>query len=216
MKEFVFHIRKDSNDTEIIREVFTQDAYRLQELKIKEPCLDKIVDVGGHIGTFAFLAALLWPGSNITTIEPDEESFGLLQKNCASCEFVKPVFGAVIGEDQEGWRFLPYREFPPHATNTGGGRMMPEGSRPVPTFRIKEFIFNGGVDLLKLDCEGMEGAILQSAKEAGLLTSIRRICGEYHGTENQRMVDVLLKNTHKIVFPPTEQRWGLFFAVLKK
>jgi FkbM family methyltransferase len=214
--QLLFTARRESNDTAIIQEVFTDDAYQLKKLKVRAPILGGILDIGGHIGSFAVFASALWPDSEIITVEPDDENFSLLEMNCVKYKNVHPLFGAVVGEDEKEWKFLPYHEYPPHATNTGGGRMSIDGSRDVPLFHIQELIAGKGVQLVKIDCEGMEGSILKSARKAGLLGSLPYICGEYHGEQNKDRVRNSLKDSHNLFFAETQERWGLFFAEYKK
>ena len=70
-----FLIRKDSDDKGIANEVANADIYGLNEHKDKP--FKKILDLGGHIGSFAARAARTWPEAQIVSYEPTRNS-GLL------------------------------------------------------------------------------------------------------------------------------------------
>ena len=55
----------------------------------------------------------------------------------------------------------------------------PKATYPVRTVGLSEYI-DGHVDLLKLDVEGAEGAIIQDLVESGKIASIDHIVMEYH------------------------------------
>lgn len=67
--------RPDTTDLNIIRE---QGSYRLLGIEEK----DRVLDIGGHIGAFAVMAAKL--GAVVLSYEPDPTNFGLYRMNTAA------------------------------------------------------------------------------------------------------------------------------------
>lgn len=61
-------IRKDSDDNAIIQEVLNSDVYGLKEHKNKP--IRRVLDLGGHIGSFAVKATETWPNAQIFSFEP--------------------------------------------------------------------------------------------------------------------------------------------------
>ncbi len=59
------------------REVFTSDLYYF-ETENPQPV---IIDAGAHIGLATLYFKQLYPGAQITALEPNPESFQLLEKN---------------------------------------------------------------------------------------------------------------------------------------
>lgn len=77
---YTFTIRTEKHgDRDVINEVYTGDCYRLRDYPDAAPTV--ILDIGAHIGTFAVLAAQLWPAAEIYCFEPNKRSFELLCEN---------------------------------------------------------------------------------------------------------------------------------------
>jgi uncharacterized protein YidB (DUF937 family) len=68
------------------------------------------------------------------------------------------------------------------------------------------------VDLLKLDCEGAEGEILEALRDAGCLERVRWIRGEWHFPANAERVAAALAATHVAHVDVGEWPQGFFIA----
>ena len=182
--------RPGTLDRIIFDGVVVLDEYRLPERF--EPD-DVVVDVGAHIGSFAY-AVVLRGGEHVWSIEPD-------RANCAlAAEHLRPYVdrGAVRLLRAAVWRSDPnddelrfdgYHPFPQSfldwagIVNTGGGSVMWGLGEPVQKVAFDDVVdlaTNRGerrVRLLKLDCEGAEWPILLTSRRLDL---VDEIVGEFH------------------------------------
>lgn len=203
-------------DESICREVLEYDTYRLRQLQALGAQVNCCVDVGGHIGVSTALVKLLWPAARVVVVEPDRTNFRLLKQNSATWPGVSCVQGAVTGAHAGN---VPFRSFAATAEcgNSGTGRICRDAktdSVPVRAWTLAELVLRyglGRVDLLKLDCEGSEGQILEQAGRDRLLETIRWIRGEWHGrTQLEQVLESLLP-THRVEVTGGEHL-GLFFG----
>ena len=170
--------------------VVALDEYRLPERF--EPG-DVVIDVGAHIGSFAY-AVVLRGCTHVWSIEPD-------RANCASAaEHLRPYVddGSVRLMQAAVWRSDPnddelrfdgYHTFPQSypgmegIVNTGNGSVVWGLGEPVAKIAFDDVVdlaTNRGerrVRLLKLDCEGAEWPIVLTSRRLHL---IDEIVGEFH------------------------------------
>jgi FkbM family methyltransferase len=163
---------------------------------VKESCLDRfyercgfaiepgwtVVDVGAGIGEFSLLAALT-PGVQVFAFEPFAESLKLLQENVIANRLENVwIYPEAIG-GASGSLTLDYSGGEPLQIQSREGR--PPGlpdEMTVLSLSLADALARLGIercDLLKLDCEGAEFAILFNAPEE-TLQRVRRIVLEYH------------------------------------
>jgi FkbM family methyltransferase len=182
--------RSGTLDRLIFDGVVALDEYRLPERF--EPD-DVVVDVGAHIGSFAYAVALRG-GKHVWSIEPD-------RTNCASAAehlrpyvdqgYVRLIHAAVWRSDPnddelrfDGYHALPH-SYPgmEGVVNTGGGSVVWGLGEPVAKIAFDDVVdltTNRGerrVRLLKLDCEGAEWPIVLTSQRLDL---IDEIVGEFH------------------------------------
>jgi FkbM family methyltransferase len=213
-------------DRAILHEVWERDTYGVRDLA--EPPAT-VLDLGAHIGAFAVLAAEAWPGARILACEADPDNFALLAENLQGRRNVEAVRAAVVGEDVPEVEFHLVLDKAAH--NSGGGSCARHESWSIRTrvpalwaVRLWQDRHLAGCDLLKLDCEGSEVAILGALAAAGLLASVRLIVGEWHAEEGseparQRVKEQLraiLTPTHEVLFQAEQRgREGRFSARLR-
>jgi FkbM family methyltransferase len=154
---------------------------------------DVVLDVGAHIGSFAY-AVVLRGGKHVWSIEPD-------RANCAfAAEHLRPyvdqgyvrlMHAAVWRSDpnDDELRFDGYHAFPQSypgmegIVNTGNGSVVWGLGEPVAKVAfddVVDLVTNRGerrVRLLKLDCEGAEWPIVLTSRRLHL---IDEIVGEFH------------------------------------
>jgi FkbM family methyltransferase len=165
-------------DREIIVDVVRNNRYRLPE---RFSSTDIIIDIGAHIGSFAY-ACLTRGAGKIYLFEPDKQ-------NCLMCRRnLRRYKGRIVLAQAAMWRSdvscseLLYTgpTDTDEGRNYGGGNVVfGDGlQQPVPCEAL-ESVLSGirYVRLLKLDCESSEWPILFSCR---LLECVGEIVGEYH------------------------------------
>lgn len=153
------------------REIFRNRLYEFRT-KRRDPV---ILDCGANIGLSVLYFKQLYPNSRVLAFEADPQIFGLLAANCAACALVgvelinKAVWTADVMLDfaQEG---------------ADAGRMPQPGEVgnviSVEACRLRDFLLQQPVDMLKLDIEGAETAVLLDCADA--LDSVQHVFVEYH------------------------------------
>ena len=182
--------RPGTLDRMIFDAVVALDEYRLPERF--EPD-DVVVDVGAHIGSFAY-AVVLRGGEHVWSIEPDPTNHAVAAEHLrpyVDQGHVRLMQAAVWRSDpnDDELRFDGYHAFPQSypgmegIVNTGNGSVVWGLGEPVAKIAFDEVVdlaTNGGarrVRLLKLDCEGAEWPILLTSRRLHL---IDEIVGEFH------------------------------------
>jgi FkbM family methyltransferase len=163
------------------RAIFEQHIYRFESTD----AAPSIIDCGANIGLGVVYWKLLFPGCRVTAFEPDATAYEALVANCEGFSGVEHHNAAVwVSEGEQG--FVP--------DGADSGRLSTDGDDPtgtVPTIRLRDRL-SGHVDLLKLDIEGAEVAVLEDC--ADRLDDIEHLFVEYHGFAARRQdLDVLLR-----------------------
>jgi FkbM family methyltransferase len=143
------------------------------------PTARRIVDIGAHVGSFTVWASRRSPGARLLAVEPNPETFQLLSQNIHDNQLQGRVTAvrAAVGASP-GTAGLQLVE---HSLGTrlalGGG-----GQVTVDVHTLPRLLGDAGmdeVDLLKIDCEGMEYEVLEAVGSEGL-RGIRALVCEYH------------------------------------
>ena len=151
-----------------------------------------VVDIGAGLGDYTIFAACAQPKSMVFAFEPFPESFALMHRNLElnSVHNVKAfdqAIGTVSGEmmlDLTGGEPLQFQ-----SSHTPLGTI--EKSLTVQALSLLDAFALTGIetcDLLKLDCEGAEYAILFDTPEP-VLARVQHIVMEYH--------DNIVQYTHR-------------------
>jgi FkbM family methyltransferase len=170
-------VRHDGHDAWVLHEIFGKCVYAVPRPVVavlggaeQGP---RVVDVGGHLGFFGLYVLSCFPAARITSFEPDPENAALLERTVQvnglgsrwevvrAAAFTSPTrvsFVAGLGERS-------------HLTAAGDRNAMTVDA--VDLFERLD-----AVDLLKLDIEGGEWAILADARFLDL--SAPAIVLEYH------------------------------------
>jgi len=146
-----------------------------------------ILDLGANIGVFTAYAASIASRAKIVCLEPFPKTYSELQKTIKDNDLsgrVIPLQAAIAGE-------TGHRRIDAAADTPGHARKLVSGNGAgdtliVPTMSISELIDLArestglsAVDLLKIDVEGSEHEIFQTAAP-GTLAPVRNIQLEYH------------------------------------
>ncbi len=217
-----FRIRGGMREYHIFRQMFLKDEYQLDGLA--PGCWDCVVDLGANAGFFSIRAARV--ARRVIAYEPFAGNFDQLRRNVGERN-VEVVQAAVA--DKDGVQRLYH---PESNLLTGSYSLVSERDVPmsehydeVPVVSLRTLFARHDIDtcdLLKLDVEGAEYAILGGADEA-TMRRIQRIHCEYHivpGDERARaetLVDCLRSHGFEVQYSahnrkPTE---GLLYATRK-
>jgi FkbM family methyltransferase len=150
----------------------------------------KIIDIGAGVGDYSLFAAAQ-PENQVFAFEPYPESFKLLQDNLRlnimkNIQIFDLAVGAASGAlilDLSSGEPL---QFQSHLEQVADGKK----SLAVKSLSLEDALSKLGLeacDLLKMDCEGAEYAILFNTPQA-VLDRVHRIVMEYH--------DNLTEHTH--------------------
>ncbi len=195
--------RPDTYDVGIFHEVAVANAYGLPE---RFEATDVIIDVGAHIGSFAY-ACIRRGAGRVICCEADERNLDALVHNVGpwfrlegtprvECVVCKPIW-----HREATMRFEPSSD----NANTGGGGFVEDEHGSIIASPLANLL--GGyrpVRMLKLDIEGAEHEIIQNT----CLIDVNEIVGEMHYRSADAMdkTRTLLRSQFRHY---TEQRTGI-------
>lgn len=143
----------------------------------------KVIDIGAGIGEYPLYVALMQPSAQVFAFEPYPQSFALMQENIrlnarTNVQAFNQAIAASTGElvlDLTGGEPVQFQSHATSATRIENGLSV-QALSLADAFAMLEL---DSCDLLKLDCEGAEYAILFGAPHP-ILEHIQRIVMEYH------------------------------------
>jgi FkbM family methyltransferase len=164
-----------------IKETFLDRFYERYGFPVKPGW--RVIDIGAGLGDYALYAAVTQPQAQVYAFEPFPESFALMQENLGRNEItnVRAFNNAIAAESGELILDLTHGEplqFQSHARKISRIKE----SLPVQAISLADALAMLELetcDLLKMDCEGAEYAILFSTPPS-VLARIERIVLEYH------------------------------------
>jgi FkbM family methyltransferase len=162
-----------------------------------------IVDIGSHVGSFVVWAGLKAPNAKILAVEPNAETFQFLAENIVRNGLqgrVHAINAAVADKPGTASLELVEHSLGTRISRSGGG------SVNVRTQTLAGLLGEGGlkdVDMLKVDCEGMEYAVLQTTTRE-CLRRVKVLACEYHPEPDHdaRELDVILESAGFVVQRP--------------
>lgn len=176
-----------------------------KELFLAEPYAFKpttagplILDGGANIGMAVLYFKKQFPQARILAFEPNPEAFRLLSLNVEANNLRHVELHNVALAPSRGE--LPFYFGTDGASLTGSLQPHTEGVRTVlvPARRLADYLTLGTTfDLLKLDVEGSEAAVLADLSQTGLLGRIREYIVEYHypiGSPESRLLAACLQD----------------------
>ncbi len=138
-----------------------------------------ILDAGSNIGMSTLYFKKLYPDARIIGFEAMPSTFEILRKNVEENRLRDvTVYNRALAATPGTTSF---RSDPSEAGSLLASAATPDtdGTCHVENALLSDYI-DGPVDLLKLDVEGAEDAVLQELVASGKLSSIRKIIFEYH------------------------------------
>jgi FkbM family methyltransferase len=165
---FVVHLRHRTRDVAIMNEIFSAGAYEPPSRLALDGRL-RVLDVGGNIGLFGLFALERWNVQQIRSYEPDPANARLLQATAAPhrCWEVREE---AVSNRSGSMSFILGRYSESREAVTA------EAGVAVPAVDL--FDEAGNVDLLKMDIEGGEWAILEDPRLSTL--DVRVVVVEWH------------------------------------
>lgn len=181
---FVYHHKGSFKDT--YKEIFEKEIYKFKT-ESKSPI---IVDCGANMGLSLLYFNINYPNSKIIAFEPDMSVLTYLKKNISSYKMSNvKLYEKAVWDKNKILNFY---------TDAGmGGSIVNDYNKnqnpnKIEAIRLKEFIADMHVDLLKMDIEGSEYSVIKDCEP--LLDQIDNIFIEYHSFENeeQKLDNLLL------------------------
>jgi FkbM family methyltransferase len=172
-------MRQNYGDAMTLAEVFLGNSY-VRDLTL--PHNPVVIDIGGFIGDFSLYAVKRLNARRVIVCEPSPRNWALLLKNIANNGYedrIEPVNKAVT----DGGSTMMNIDAPDqYQCMVSAYYPSEQPLSAVPGISLGELLRDHAVesvDLLKIDCEGGEYAILESSP-ADVLSRIRNIVFEYH------------------------------------
>jgi FkbM family methyltransferase len=157
-----------------------------------------VVDIGANMGAFSFLSAHRWPQARIFAFEPGPSAYACLSHNLEGLAQAQSFnIGLGRGESRQILHDSRYgtigASIGTAGVNSGEGHaiVVRDAGTALGELEIT------AIDILKLDTEGCEVAIVESPET--LLPKIGIIFIEYHSEDDRRRLDGLLAATHALV-----------------
>jgi FkbM family methyltransferase len=157
-----------------------------------------ILDVGANVGAASVYFALCYPDAAIHALEPAREPFALLAHNAGHFPNVRVHNVGLFREDRRAPLFLGETDSVTAsvgASEFNGAEAETIDLRGADAWLAEQRI--DAVDVLKLDTEGCEVAILEAMGAA--LAATKVIYVEYHSEEDRLRIDALLHPSHILV-----------------
>lgn len=174
----------DPSEARALIEIFVLGIY---EWPFQEP-VQTIVDAGAHVGGTSLWFTARYPGARIIAIEPHPETFTRLRENARQCTDVELVAAALHVENGHVDLFCGDQSW---AASLVPAKNLRTRHR-VPAITLDRLVCERNleqIDILKLNIEGSETAILRST---GILDRVRTIVFEYHDELADMPLDELL------------------------
>jgi FkbM family methyltransferase len=192
------------NDLNVMDEIYIKKVYDQKPLVVAQGGV--IVDVGAHVGMFAFYAVKRWKAKKVVCFEPCPENYARLVRNIQNNNLTDIITAdpQAISEQTEerSLHIYPGNDQCHSLYGTDEGEMV--RVQCVTLKQALEMNHISHVDYLKLDCEGPEWEILKSL-DVETLAKIDVIGMEIH--ERPRMEFVgLVKQLGFTIFE-SEDKW---------
>jgi FkbM family methyltransferase len=160
----------------LMDEIFISEIY-----DVALPPAPRIIDCGSNIGASLAYFYSRDPKSRITAFEGDEGNFRYLAANCKINSWTADIHCLALDrtDGEKTWYTFGDAGTLRSGFRTEFSADAPAMARQVRTVPLSRYI-DGRVDLLKLDIEGAEHAVIQDLVESGKIGSIDRIVMEYH------------------------------------
>ena len=194
-----------------VYEVFAEDTYRMDELAAGLPDRPVLLDIGAQIGCFTLASASRFPAASVHAYEASPSTARWLERNVRDNSLSDRVSAhAVAVSDHDGTLELADNV---HASALNG-LTSPQGSLvtvPCRTFAGVVADAGGRVDLVKLDTEGAEYAIVLASRPEDW-ASVSTLVMEYHDVPGHSWAELKAflagAGLHEVAHEPAGHRQG--------
>lgn len=162
--------RLNRGDIQSIREVWLDEVYQLPFASKS----DVLIDLGANIGLTSVWLAKRYGYSTIIAVEPSPTNVRLIHMNLENNNLVAEVIEAAIGPTNGTVYFEENQESNLGRVSSAGKQVQMLSMQSV----LRKLPMGVCVDLVKLDIEGGEGALLTG--DLSWLQQIRTIIAEFH------------------------------------
>lgn len=205
-------LRSRTTDIQAFANIWLAEEYKQKGFEIKKD--DIIIDIGAHIGLFALYVSQFCSKGKIFCFEPVSENFQLLLENI-QINGLRNVnaFNLAVLENERDVKI--YLNEDKSAHNFYETNLNFEDVKSISLKKIMDLNDISICNLLKLDCEGSEYAILEALPDQ-YFNNIKKICLEYHIIDNNFTDLTKLKTrlgnlNYSIEVCPTSEKLGLLF-----
>ena len=163
-------------DLFVLYEILAWGAYRISEKVVTPHQVTTIIDCGANIGVTALFFASKYPNAKIYSIEPDPSSFSILKLNAAQEPKIIPIHGCIVAGQAETAKFETYGPAWRRKLSVAESSK----SISVPSMTLDDLIEDYSIeqiDLIKMDIEGAERAVLSAGN---YLARTQSIVAELH------------------------------------
>lgn len=199
--------------------VITNDEYKIKELFEADKDIEYIVDIGANLGCASFKFQVFYPNAKILVCEPEPILMSFAKLNTG--DKLTYVEKAIVGANMPDKVTFNVCHWGGNGHVDGHFRwdlFEPMGSKKnyeitVDAVTLKQLIDDNNfprIDLLKIDCEGLEGEILQAFKP--YMHLVKHFRGEWHGDTDIPLIEDALSATHDVRFDRTYITHGDVFA----
>lgn len=194
-----------------VYEVFAEDTYRLDDLVVGLPARPVVLDIGAQIGCFSLAVAARLPDATVHAYEASPSTAEWLDRNVRDNDLDDRVTAhAVAVSDHDGTLDLADNV---HASALNG-LTSPEGAMvTVPCRSFAGVVRDAGeqVDLVKLDTEGAEYAIVLGSEPSDW-TTVETLVLEYHDVPGHSWAELAAFLSHagltEVAHEPAGPRQG--------
>ena len=157
-----------------LNELFVDEIYK-SKFKNTHPL---ILDCGSNVGLSIIYFKQKFPDARVVGFEPDSMIFNMMKINLAKFDFKDVQIHNKAVWTSEGELTFNASGALGGALDTSGGSVLGGNIVTVGTLRLRDFLVDNHVELLKIDVEGAEFEILDDCLDA--LHNVENIFIEYH------------------------------------
>ncbi|MEO6886001.1 MAG: FkbM family methyltransferase [Jatrophihabitantaceae bacterium] len=172
-----------------VYEIFAEDCYRFDWIlgSLKDRPI-RVIDIGGHVGTFACRLAQVHPKATIEAYEPSPTTARYLRKNVEQNALADRITVSELALAAE----TGFAELDDNGGGSGLNGLVSTGrgssatSTKVQTIAFDEVVAQPGapIDFMKIDCEGGEYDLIYGSSPSSW-DSVQRVVIEYHPVPGQ-------------------------------
>jgi FkbM family methyltransferase len=204
----VTFVVRDIGELHGLREVFDEGDYAID--LPGEPAV--VLDLGGNIGAASVYFATRWPRARIVVVEPDPNAFARLVQNVRGFPRIEALQLAVAERDGEVTLYRPAQWTLTNSVVPTAGAS-PVQVRSASLDSLIEGFCGGVVDLVKIDVEGAEYAVLRASTARDRIPAL---VGEVHERDMGASLDEFrqLFDGHDVEIEPLPNGMHVFRARL--